>query len=104
MVYFSTVMLFWIVPSHPIHIMCALQLAALGAGVGHTGFDKLVLKGRATLPGNFFHYLHHRHFVCNYSGVVIPLDRWFGTFHDGSPAAHAEMRERWVRRRGTPGK
>lgn len=98
-IYFSTVAIFWVVPSHPIHIMCALQLAALGAGVGHSGFDKLVVARKLALPGNFFHYLHHRHFVCNYSGVVIPLDRWFGTLHDGSPEAHAEMQERWARKR-----
>ena len=32
---------------------------------------------------SFFHYLHHRYFECNYGNSKLPLDRWFGTFHDG---------------------
>jgi len=30
----------------------------------------------------------------------VPLDKLFGTFHDGTPEAHARMRERAKRRRG----
>ena len=26
---------------------------------------------------------------------MVPFDRWFGTFHDGSPEAHARMQKRW---------
>ena len=48
-----------------------------------------------TLPGVFFHYLHHRYFECNYGDTLVPLDRWFGTFHDGTPEAHAHMKKRW---------
>jgi len=29
-----------------------------------------------------FHYLHHKHFECNYGPGDCPLDRWFGTFKD----------------------
>ncbi len=97
--YFSCVLIFLIVPSHPIHTLFLLQLAALGASVGHTGFDKIVVKGKATLPGEFFHYLHHRYFECNYGTLLVPFDRWFGTFHDGSPEAHACMQERWREKR-----
>ena len=94
-IYFSGVLIFWIVPSHPIHTLFILQFAALGAAIGHTGFDKHVLKGKIALPGDFFHYLHHRYFECNYGVTIFPFDRWFGTFHDGSPEAHARMQERW---------
>ena len=27
--------------------------------------------------------------------LPIPLDKWFGTFHDGSPEAHERMQERY---------
>ncbi len=97
--YFTTVLVFWIVPSHPIHTLFLLQFAALMPGPNHAGFDQLVVKGKATLPGDFFHYLHHRYFECNYAAPMVPFDRWFGTFHDGSPEAHARMKERWRKKR-----
>ena len=100
-VYFSTVLVFWIVPSHPIHAMFALQLAALGAAAGHSGFDRIVVREKVIFPGDFFHYLHHRYFECNYGAAMIPLDRWFGTFHDGSPEAHARMQKRWGDKRSS---
>ena len=44
--------------------------------------------------GDYFHYLHHRYFDCNYGTTLVPMDRWFGSFHDGSPEAHAALRGR----------
>ena len=44
--------------------------------------------------GSYFHQLHHRYFECNYGEPDIPFDHWFGTSHDGSPEAHASMREK----------
>ena len=43
--------------------------------------------------------LHHRYFECNYGNPIVPLDRWFGTFHHGSSEAHARMQERWREKR-----
>jgi sterol desaturase/sphingolipid hydroxylase (fatty acid hydroxylase superfamily) len=40
------------------------------------------------------HYLHHKHFECNYADGILPLDRWFGTFHDGSLEAQEKMKKR----------
>ena len=41
------------------------------------------------------HYLHHRYFECNYGagldGAILPLDKWLGTFHDGSDEAQERM-------------
>jgi len=93
-IYFSLVLVYWIVPSHPIHVLFTLQFAALIPAVGHAGFNEFG-KGKVTLPGEFFHYLHHRYFECNYGAALVPLDRWFGTFHDGTPEAHAHMMKRW---------
>jgi sterol desaturase/sphingolipid hydroxylase (fatty acid hydroxylase superfamily) len=92
--YFSLVLIYWIVPSHPIHAMFTLQFAGLMPAPGHAGFNEIG-KGRAALPSDFFHYLHHRYFECNYGAPAVPLDRWFGTFHDGTPEAHAHMQKRW---------
>ena len=30
----------------------------------------------------------------NYGTTQVPLDKWFGSFHDGSPEAHQAMRGR----------
>ena len=30
---------------------------------------------------------------------MLPFDRWFGSFHDGSPEAHARMQQRWGEKR-----
>ena len=50
-------------------------------------------------PGDYFHYLHHKYFECNYGGDgMLPLDRWFGTFHDGTDDAQRRMDERFLAR------
>ena len=61
--------------------------------------------GKTLRNSNYFHYLHHRYFECNYGGDgSVPIDRWFGSFHDGSEEAHRRMRERaHARMRGRPG-
>ena len=47
------------------------------------------------------HYLHHRHFTVNFGNAVIPLDKWFGTFHDGTPEAQRQMLARRGQKKGT---
>jgi sterol desaturase/sphingolipid hydroxylase (fatty acid hydroxylase superfamily) len=93
--YFSGVLIHWIVPSHPMHAMFHLIHAGLSPAHGHTGFAKLVLgKDRALDVPCYAHYLHHKYFECNYADGAIPLDKWFGTFHDGSPEALQRLRKR----------
>jgi sterol desaturase/sphingolipid hydroxylase (fatty acid hydroxylase superfamily) len=89
LLYFSGVLLHWIVPSSPLHVIYHLQVAALSPSVGHCGFERVVLFKRLPLDtGNYMHYLHHKHFAVNYGGDgVVPIDQWFGTFHDGTEAA-----------------
>ena len=43
------------------------------------------------VPPDYFHHLHHRYFECNYGNRPVPLDKLFGTFHDGTPEAHTRM-------------
>ena len=92
LLYFSGVLLHWVIPSHPLHAIFHLMHAGLAPAAGHTGFDKFVGKGeRGIMVGGFFHYLHHRYFTVNYGVEAVPLDKWFGSFHNGTPEAHAEM-------------
>ena len=100
-IYLSGVLLHWVIPSHPIHAIYHLIHAGVSPAVGHTGFNRFVIKGESGLANsNFFHYLHHRFFTVNYGNESVPLDKWFGSFHDGSPEAHAAM---LARRRKAPG-
>jgi sterol desaturase/sphingolipid hydroxylase (fatty acid hydroxylase superfamily) len=94
-VYFSTVVVSWLLAPHPLVALFQIQIAALSPALGHSGFDTLLIGRRFSIASaNYFHYLHHRYFECNYGGTVAPFDKLFGTFHDGTPAARTAMRER----------
>jgi len=94
-IYFSSVILFWIIPSHPLHAMRHLQELALGASLAHHGFDRLVVGEKATFDmEHYTHYLHHKHVQCNFGVDVVPLDRWLGTFHDGSDESYERLKNR----------
>ena len=41
--YFSGVILHWIVPSHPLHVIFHLQHLAFSPAQGHSGFHEVVL-------------------------------------------------------------
>ncbi len=95
LIYFSGVFVHWIIPSHPIHAVFHLLHTGVSPAAGHSGFKEIVLKDDKTAGGaSYFHYLHHRYFECNYGNEGVPLDKWFGSFHDGSPEAHKAMRDR----------
>lgn len=94
--YFSCVLVHWIIPSSPLHAIYNLQHLAFAPSQGHSGFGKIVLADGVEMDnGNYFHYLHHRYFEVNYGGDgLVPMDRWFGTFHDGSDEAEVAMNKR----------
>lgn len=97
--YFTCVLIHFIVPSHPLHAVFNLLHAGISPAQGHLGYDKVVVDEDETLDtGAYSHYLHHKYFECNYADGVIPLDKWFGTFHDGTPEAQAEMDKRFQQR------
>ncbi|MEY4606818.1 MAG: hypothetical protein RLY45_1578 [Actinomycetota bacterium] len=99
LLYFSAVLIHWIVPSHPLHAIYNLTHLAMAPVPGHAGFEKVELgSDRALDTSGLSHYLHHKYFEVNYADGAIPLDRWFGSFHDGSPEAHLAMKERLARR------
>ena len=98
--YWSGILVHWIIPSHPIQALFHLHHAALTPTPSHSGFERVVLAdGVGVKTGDYFHYLHHKYFECNYGGDgMLPLDRWFGTFHDGTDDAQRRMDERFLAR------
>lgn len=65
-----------------------MYMLGLSAIIGHSGFHNLFIGTNDRIAlGRFHHQLHHRYFECNYGSVDFPLDRWFGTFHNGSQEA-----------------
>ena len=99
LVYFSTILLFFLIPSHPIHMINLASRLGVAPAQGHTGFDRVVVGEEASMDTSYFaHYLHHKYFEVNYSDGMVPLDRWFGSFHDGTPEANEAMKARRLRR------
>ena len=62
---------------HPLHLYCGLFYKLIAPLAGHDGFEA---------PGGdgYFHYLHHKFFEVNYGSPLLPLDKLFGTYSDGS--------------------
>ncbi len=81
----------------PFNLLYALVAIAVP---GHSGFEQLEVGDGAIAPSGYAHYLHHKYFEVNYADGVFPLDRWFGSFHDGSPEADAAMKRRRLARAG----
>ncbi|WP_425041576.1 hypothetical protein [Primorskyibacter sp. S187A] len=74
----------------------AINLRAIYA---HSGFEKLLLRKRAAMKtGSFHHQLHHKYFECNDGSEEVLMDRWFGSFHDGTDAATTAVRARKMAR------
>ncbi len=102
MIYFGTVFIHFIVPSHPVHVIFHLMFYALTAITTHVGYEGLWFRGRKRIHlGMFHHQIHHRYFEVNYGNLDVPWDKFFGTFHDGTPASKGLMRERLKRRNPT---
>ncbi len=65
------------------------------------GFDKLELTDNAAVESHAYaHYLHHKYFAVNYGGAgLVPLDKWFGTWHDGTKDGDARMQARFEKKK-----
>jgi len=83
LLYFSVVAIHFVVASHPLHFFFNSQLTALTPALGHHGFEGPLFNGKLQ-TGSYFHYLHHRYVSCNFGESTVPLDRWFGSFYDGT--------------------
>ena len=97
--FLSPVLLFFLLPAHPVHVLFIMQHLCLRASTSHAGYEKLLFGDRADLAlGTFHHQMHHRYFEVNYGNLEVPCDKWFGTFHDGTVEAHDRLKERRGRR------
>ncbi len=106
LIYISSVLVHFVIPSHPIIFLVHIYSRCLGPAFSHAGFEKLLVKDKVAVDAaDFHHQLHHRYFECNYGTVDAPWDRWFGSYHDGSEEATARVREqrRRMYRNRTPG-
>ena len=75
-------------------------MQSLNPACSHSGYDGLEVRGKKRFDlGDFFHQLHHRYFECNYGTAEMPWDRWFNSFHDGTPEATKRLQ---TQRKSTP--
>lgn len=99
LLYFSGIFIHWVLPSNPVHAIFHIVYVGVTPTRSHSGFDKVIVGEKHAIEmDSYDHYLHHKYFEVNYAGGVIPLDRWFGTFHDGSAEAEAKMNRRLMER------
>lgn len=99
LLYFTTALIHWVIPSNPVHMIFNMFYAGIAPAPTHSGFDKIAVTDEKLVDtGDYDHYLHHKYHECNYSDGVIPIDKWFGTFHDGSDEAEKRMNERFMAR------
>ncbi|MEM7223887.1 MAG: sterol desaturase family protein [Pseudomonadota bacterium] len=95
LIFFSSVLIHWVVAAHPIHILFHMQHQALTAATSHTGFEGIQPKDKTRLAlGTFHHQMHHRYFDCNYGNLEVPFDKWLGSFHDGTEESHGAFKAR----------
>jgi sterol desaturase/sphingolipid hydroxylase (fatty acid hydroxylase superfamily) len=100
LLYFSSSLIHVIIPSNPMLALYQLHYAGFGAVVGHIGFDKIETGKESGFDSHAYaHYLHHKHFEVNYGDGLVPLDKLFGTWHDGSAEAEARMNARYEKRK-----
>ncbi|MFK4496013.1 sterol desaturase/sphingolipid hydroxylase (fatty acid hydroxylase superfamily) [Bradyrhizobium japonicum] len=93
--FYSGMLIFFVTPSHPLHIMFELIHLLMGPARGHLGFRAIEIGDDKLLRNdNYFHYLHHKYFEVNYGERLFPFDEWFGTAHDGSPEDDEAMFKR----------
>ena len=95
LLYFSVFMLWWVVPVHPVIIVLTGFFQGLSPAISHSGFERVQLVGTARVgAGDYFHHLHHKHFHFNYGNTPTPVDKLFGSWHDGTAESMARMKER----------
>lgn len=92
-IYYTSYFVHLVIPSHPMHVLFHTYIQQVSPVFSHSGFERLARnENDVAKAGDFFHQLHHRYFECNYGTSEIPLDRWFGTYHDGTAEGTARTR------------
>lgn len=100
LLYWSGTLLHLIIPSHPLLVLFHFQLTGPGAIVGHVGFDKIEVGENKSFDTHAYaHYLHHKYFEVNYGDGNLPLDKWMGTWHDGTRDGDMLMQARFRKKK-----
>jgi sterol desaturase/sphingolipid hydroxylase (fatty acid hydroxylase superfamily) len=82
LLYFSGVLIHFIIPSNPVHLFFHTQHLGIGPVIGHLGFESVTFRGKP-IASDYFHYLHHKYVTCNFGMDMLPLDKWLGFYYDG---------------------
>ena len=100
LLYWSGTLIHLVLPSHPLLVLYHLQISGTGAVVGHVGFDKVETGDEGSVDTHAFaHYLHHKYFEVNYADGMLPIDKWMGTWHDGTKDGDLLMKERFRKKK-----
>jgi lathosterol oxidase len=99
LLYFSGFILFWFVPVHPLVIVVYGLWMGISPAVSHSGFDFLEIRRKRFSTGDWYHQLHHQYFDLNYGNTNSPLDKLFGSWHDGSKDSLMTQKARGQERR-----
>ena len=100
LLYWSGTLIHILLPSHPLLVLYHLQISGTGAVIGHIGFDKIENgEDRALDTHAYAHYLHHKFFEVNYADGTLPIDKWMGTWHDGTAAGQERMQKRFRKKK-----
>ena len=63
LMYHSVLLIHFVVPLHPVHLILGVVYNGPGAAMTHTGYESLLIKDRRRLAlGTFYHQLHHRYY------------------------------------------
>ena len=99
LMYFSVIALTWIIPVHPVIIVLVTLWFVASPSTSHCGFDYIKVGRFRISTGDWFHQLHHQYFDLNYGNTPTPLDRVFGSWHDGSKESLMAQKNRAKLRR-----
>jgi len=97
LLFFGEVIWHLLIPSNPIVMLFNMHVVGYGAVNGHIGFEKLEVTEKTAVNSHAYaHYLHHKYFEVNYGADgLVPLDKWFGLWHDGTKEADERMKARF---------
>ena len=66
LLFFSGILIHFVPPSHPVHLIFHMSALSLGAVYSHSDFAKLLIRAREAMnAGSFHQQLRHRYFECN---------------------------------------
>ncbi len=92
---YSDLMIYFVVASHPIHVIFNAMLHTVAGPTSHCGYHRVRITRFFRIElGDFMHQLHHRFCDCNYGSYETPWDKVFGSFHDGTEDGDKLIKER----------